>query len=89
MPNWKLGKKDLEFLEDIAGAEIKLVAQRRKITEGAARAWLHRIRKRIERYRWYINNIQNLQKKYPRIRKLTTRGNVREEDRWDWKRSSA
>ena len=75
---WNIGKRDLVILEKVATKEIKMVATDMHMTEDAVRAHLYRVRKRIARYRWYLNNIQNLQKKYPRIRKLTTDGRIKE-----------
>ena len=75
---WNIGQRDLNLLETVATKEIKIVAEQYDMTEEAVRAWLYRIRKRVARYRWYLNNLQNLQKKYPRVRKLTTDGSIKE-----------
>jgi hypothetical protein len=77
---WDIGERDIEFLKDVAIMEMGLVAQKWKMSDGAARAWLHRIRIRVTRCQNYVNRIRVLQKAYPRIRKFTTSGQLPEEE---------
>jgi hypothetical protein len=85
---WKTGQEDIEFLMDLATKPLSVVAEKwitRKgwdtiLAEGNARQWLGRIRKRILRNQAYLNKIRGLQKKYPRIRKLTTSGTPETEE---------
>lgn len=86
--NWRIGKEDVEFLQDVGAMEMGLVAQKwaekKEWEAGKAerncRAWLDRIRKRIIRYQGYLNKIRTLQRTNPRIRKLTTSGSLPEKD---------
>lgn len=79
---WNLTERDMAFLEDVAVKEMGIVAREwaEKMgwdilkAEQNARAWLHRIRVRVKRCQEYVNKIYGLQRKYPRIRKLTTSG---------------
>lgn len=79
---WEIGKRDIEFLEDVAHKEMGIVAKEwaermgwePEKAEANAWGWLHRIRVRVTRAQNYVNRIYGLQRKYPRIRKLTTSG---------------
>lgn len=88
-PHWEFEKSDIEFLQDVARMEFSMAAQKwseemvwkPEKAEANARAWLHRIRRRVTRCQNYVNKIYALQKQSPRIRKLTTSGQlVNEED---------
>lgn len=59
---------------------IPKVAADLKITEGAVRGRLFRIRRRIVKYQDYLNPMRSLQKANPRIRKFTTSGKLSEEE---------
>lgn len=80
--DWEIGEKDVELLEAVATKAISIVAREyaEKMgwdiikAEQNVRSWLHRIRVRVKRSQTYINKIYALQRKYPRIRKLTTSG---------------
>jgi hypothetical protein len=50
------------------------------LTVTAARSWLFRIRKLNAELDWYVGQLRTLQRISPRIRKLTTAGNIRETD---------
>lgn len=85
---WSFEKNDLEFLQDIGTMEIGLVAQKwaKKLkwkpqkAEANTRGWLHRIRVRVTRCQNYVNKIRIMQKNNPRIRKLTTSGQLENEE---------
>lgn len=79
MVHWRLGEEDIAFLNDVGVMEIKAVATKWKLSEGATRSKIHRIRERITRFQWYVNNVRALQKANPRIRKLTTKGSLEEQ----------
>jgi hypothetical protein len=75
-------KEDFEFLRDVGSMEMKSVAQKwagkmgweAEKSEMNCRAWLHRIRVRIERYQNYLNKIYGMQRSNARIRKFTISG---------------
>lgn len=73
--------EDLEIIRYLDDHDVKDTAQHFKTTEGAIRAWLHRIRKRIGLLQGWLNTVRSLQKSSPRIRKLTTDGSISEEDK--------
>jgi hypothetical protein len=81
---WEFEVPDVEFLQDISRMEISLVAQKwapkmgwkPEKAEANTRGWLHRIRQRVTRCQNYVNQIRALQKQFPRIRKLTTSGQL-------------
>lgn len=81
---WAFEETDVKFLQDVATMEMGLVAQKwgkmlkwePEKAENNARAWLHRIRIRIVRCQNYVNKMRALQKRSPRIRKLSTVGEV-------------
>lgn len=83
MAEWEFEKEDIEFLHDVSRMELSMVAQkwakkknwRPQKMEANTRAWLYRIRSRISRCQNYVNQIRALQKN-PRIRKLTTSGQL-------------
>ncbi|MCJ7459188.1 MAG: hypothetical protein MUP17_09375 [candidate division Zixibacteria bacterium] len=85
---WEFEKSDIEFLQDVAKMELSMAAQKwieqmgwkPEKAEANARAWLHRIRRRVTRCRNYVNKILALQKQSPRIRKLTTSGQLENEE---------
>lgn len=76
---------DLKLLEFLVDHDVKDVGQffkmpdGRPMTEGAARSWLYRIRKRISRLNMFTGRLRTLQRISPRIRKLTTDGAVERE----------
>ena len=84
---WEFEQNDLKFLQDVARMEMGLVAQKwgkllgwePEKAENNARGWLHRIRIRVLRCQNYVNRMRALQKASPRVRKLTTSGEVPEE----------
>ena len=77
---WRKGQEQIKLVKMIGEAELGLVANRLKTTEGAIRQRLYRLRLDIAFYTWFLNNIRNLQKNNPRIRKLTTSGSVTREE---------
>lgn len=80
MSDSQIGKEDIFVLKLVGENTIPKAAAALETTEGAVRARLFRIRKRITRYTWYLNNVRSLQKSNPRIRKFTTSGQLSEED---------
>lgn len=85
---WQLAQQDLRLLKYMASHSVKQAAlefnrdrkEKWSDPEGAIRAWLHRIRVRIGRYQYYLNNIYALQKRSPRVRKLTISGAVEHDE---------
>ena len=72
--------EDIAILEYLVHHDVRDTAHEFKMTEGAVRAWLHRVRKRITHLQNRLNKIRAMQKSSPRIRKLTTDGSVVEEE---------
>jgi len=76
-------KNHLELLEYLADHDVKDAAQRFKISEPAVRTWLYKLRRQLKEEQASINRIRALQKRSPRVRKLTTPGAVPEgEEEW-------
>lgn len=73
---WKDGEEILTILKTVGECETGIAAQKLGFTEGALRSRLYRIRKRLEQYQWLLNNVRNMQRLNPRIRKLTTSGTL-------------
>mgnify|MGYP001583050499 FL=1 len=78
-------KKDIILLKLVGDYSIDKVAEdlsrdeRKQITDAAIRGRLYRLRKRIQQYQQFLNNVRSLQKENPRIRKFSTSGALKEE----------
>lgn len=87
-PHWEFEVSDIEFLQDVARMELSMAAQKwtkqkgwkPEKAEANARGWLHRIRRRVARCQNYVNKIYALQRQSPRIRKLTTSGQLESDE---------
>jgi len=68
----------VEMLRELANTSPKILQQKyfpaAKNPEGALNNWMQRIRIRLERSQWYVNNINNLtrQSKYLKKRLIST-----------------
>jgi hypothetical protein len=78
-------KDIIQFLQFVKEHDIKDAAMSgfkmrngKPLTESAARSWLFRIRKLNSQIDSYVGALRTLQRISPRVRKLTTAGNVRE-----------
>lgn len=75
---WQEHAALLEFLIDHT---IKEAATHFNKSEAAIRTWLYTLRKIIVTEQAALNRIRNLQKISARVRKYTTSGAIREEDK--------
>jgi len=67
---WQIGARDIDLLLKLECKPKKQVARELGITIGTLNGWLHRIRKRRRRYRWYINNILAIEKRSEYIKRM-------------------
>lgn len=75
----ELAKKYILLLKLVGEEQIPKVAKDLGITEGAVRGRLFRCRQLIDDCQWFLNNVRNLQKENPRIRKFSTSARLKEE----------
>ncbi len=67
---WKIGARDINLLLKLEREPKKQVARELGMTIGALNGWLHRIRQRRRRYRWYVNNILAIEKRSEYIKRM-------------------
>lgn len=72
-------KEQTELCELLMSNEIKVVAQKLGITVGAVYNRLNTLRDTLEETQASINRIRTLQRISPRVRKFTTKGNLRKD----------
>jgi len=68
------------MLRDLAVMEKKMVAEKYGLTLRGLDSWLHRIRERRREYTWYLNNILNIEKRNPRMKKILLSAKLEEEE---------
>ena len=73
-------KEHMELLEYLTDHTFKEAAPHFKVSEPAIRSWLHRLVNQIVESQAALNRVRNLQKISARVRKLTTKGTIPEED---------
>ena len=88
--------EDLDIIRYLEHHDVKDAALQFKTSEAAIRSWLHRIRRRIGRMQGWLNSVRSLQKRSPRVRKLTTDGSIStedialgEEEKWKWEKMAS
>lgn len=72
--NWKTGRRDMKILSLLETTEVKNIGSEMDPvqTESATYRNIRSIRDRILRYRWYLNQVNNRQRRSRRVRKFTT-----------------
>lgn len=80
--NWKTGLRDMKILDLLETTDVKNIGSKMdpRQTENATYQNLRAIRERILRYKWYINNLNNRQRRSRRVRKFTTSPEKLEEE---------
>ena len=80
----------IEILAYLEQHDMRDAAQQFHMTIGALNSWLFRLRRRITQTQTKLNMIRSMQKRSPRIRKITTDGSIRavekeeeEEEKWE------
>jgi len=74
---------ELKLLDYLMHHSIKDASVLFKISEGACRQWLYRIRKKIMAGQAYLNRIRTMQRISSRVRKLTTSADYEPEPKED------
>lgn len=74
-------KEHTELLEFIMDHTFKETATHFKISEAAIRSWKYRLVNQIAETQTALNRIRTLQRISPRVRKLTTKGTIEEEEK--------
>jgi len=75
LENWVTGPNDIQILKDMASMPIKDVHSkyypRKRPIEAATlfNSRLEKLKRRIRRFRWYLNNVNNITKKSRYVKK--------------------
>lgn len=79
MKPWAMGERDTELIRDLTVKRRQVVAREREMTVNALNQWIYRIRQRKQRYRWYINTLEAIEKGNPAIKRMMLPTKISEE----------